>query len=100
MRLIRETEVVLLLEDVVHMQMEMHVNDLFFRNGKNKKMTISPKPLNIFITAVDGTGHINAAIGLGQTAVQRGHKVSFLINETFKGECFDAFTEKMTNLFN
>ncbi|KAH9407979.1 hypothetical protein TYRP_011631 [Tyrophagus putrescentiae] len=30
--------------------------------------------------------HINAAIGFGQAAAKRGHKVSYLLNEAFKGE--------------
>lgn len=57
---------------------------------------MASKPLNILIHAMDGTGHINAAIGLGQAALKRGHKVSYLLNEAFKGSYLFVIKYKLT----
>ncbi len=51
-----------------------------------KKLFQSIKKLQFIINYL---GHINAAIGLGQAAAKRGHKVSYLLNEAFKGEAFN-----------
>lgn len=57
-------------------------------DGTGKKIISKYKKLQFIINYL---GHINAAIGLGQAAAKRGHKVSYLLNEAFKGEAF-SFT--------
>lgn len=52
-------------------------------DGTGKKLFQSIKKLQFIINYL---GHINAAIGFGQAAAKRGHKVSYLLNEAFKGE--------------
>ena len=47
--------------------------------------SVASKPLKIYIHSLDGAGHLNACIGLGQALAKRGHKVSFLVNVGFKG---------------
>ncbi|OTF77865.1 UDP-glucuronosyltransferase-like protein, partial [Euroglyphus maynei] len=43
------------------------------------------KSLKIFIYTVDGVGHVNACIGLGQALLNRGHEVYFLCSLMFAG---------------
>ena len=45
-----------------------------------------PKLLKIFVYAVDGIGHLNACVGVAQALAQRGHSITFLVNEGFKGQ--------------
>ncbi|KAI2797952.1 hypothetical protein BLOT_013861 [Blomia tropicalis] len=42
--------------------------------------------MKILFFAVDAAGHLNACVGLAQALVERGHKVKFLLNESFKGQ--------------
>lgn len=43
-------------------------------------------PLKILFFSMDGQGHLNACLGLAQTLAARGHSITFLLNETYKGE--------------
>ena len=47
---------------------------------------MSPKPLTIYFYAMDGTGHLNACVGMAQALEKRGHKIVFLFNAAFKGQ--------------
>lgn len=53
--------------------------------------TLNAKLLNIFFHCLDGTGHLNACIGLGQALANRGHTVTFLITNLFKGQVTTSF---------
>ena len=44
------------------------------------------KLLKIFIHTMDGCGHINASIGIGQALAKRGHRVIGLLNIAFAGQ--------------
>lgn len=44
------------------------------------------KPLGIYVYAMDGTGHLNACVGLAQALFERGHRITFLLNAAFKGQ--------------
>ena len=48
--------------------------------------SLSSRKLKIFIHAMDGSGHMNACVGVAQALVKRGHKVSFLLNAAFAGQ--------------
>lgn len=58
------------------------------------------KLLNIFVHCLDGTGHLNACIGLGQALAARGHTVTFLITELFKGQVATSFGLREIILYN
>ena len=45
-----------------------------------------PRPLKVFIYAVDGAGHLNACVGMAQALQTRGHRIIFLLNSAFKGQ--------------
>lgn len=47
---------------------------------------MTSETLKIFFYAIDGTGHINACVGLAQPLAKRGHKIYFLLNDAFKGQ--------------
>ena len=49
-------------------------------------MSSQSKPLKIFFFAIDGIGHLNACVGMAQALAQRGHTITFLLNEGFKGQ--------------
>ncbi|KAH9405751.1 hypothetical protein TYRP_014047 [Tyrophagus putrescentiae] len=44
------------------------------------------KPLKIVFQSLDAAGHLSACYGLAQTLVARGHQVTFLLNDSFKGQ--------------
>lgn len=43
------------------------------------------KSLKILIHAMDGTGHLNACVGVAEALLKRGHTITFLVNAAFKG---------------
>ena len=43
------------------------------------------KKLNILFVPADATGHVMAAIGIAQVLIEAGHKVTFVINQQWKG---------------
>ncbi len=45
------------------------------------------KKLQILFHAIDGTGHLNACVGMAEALIKRGHTVLFLVNAAFKGNC-------------
>ncbi len=47
---------------------------------------MSEKSLTILFAPLDGWGHINACIGLAEVLLNRGHRVVFAIDISFKGK--------------
>ncbi len=47
---------------------------------------MSEKSLTILFTPLDGWGHINGCIGLAEVLLNRGHRVIFAIDISFKGK--------------
>lgn len=46
------------------------------------------KKLKILFHAMDGTGHLNACVGVAEALTKRGHSVLFLVNEAFQSKTF------------
>ena len=45
-----------------------------------------PSPLNILVFHMDGHGHLLASVGLAQSLAARGHRITYLLNDAYKGE--------------
>ncbi len=44
------------------------------------------KKLNILVCSVASVGHVNSCIGATKTLLARGHKITFLLEEAFRGK--------------
>jgi hypothetical protein len=54
------------------------------------------KKLTILFAPVEGVGHVNACIGLAESLRDRGHKIVFAIDESFKGKLINyGFVEEI-----
>jgi len=62
---------------------------------------MSEKSLTILFTPLDGYGHINACYGLAEALRDRGHRVVFAIDVSFKGKLVPfGFEEEIHSLPN
>jgi len=54
------------------------------------------KKLTILFVPVEGVGHVNACIGLAECLRDRGHKIVFVIDHSFKGKLINyGFIEEI-----
>ncbi|CAG2167328.1 unnamed protein product [Oppiella nova] len=47
---------------------------------------MSKRSLNVLFIPMDGTGHVNACLGIAEQLIESGHKVSFLMNNQWRGK--------------